>query len=85
MINKKGKLYSSWLSHSNIENSKYKEYLKNISISHKSEVIESALSELKRAFEQIGSIKEAQVVYESEKDIKDTKYIKLVKKKKKMK
>lgn len=79
MINKKGKLYSSWLSHSNIENSKYKEYLKNILISHKSEIIESALSELKRAFEQIGSIKEAQVVYENEKDINDSKYIKLVK------
>ncbi|WP_160693164.1 alpha-glucuronidase family glycosyl hydrolase [Clostridium sp. C2-6-12] len=79
MINKKSKLYSSWLSHSNIENSKYKEYLKSILISHKSEIIESALSELKRAFEQIGSIKEAQVVYENEKDIKDTKYIKLVK------
>jgi alpha-glucuronidase len=79
MINKKGKLYSSWLSHSNIENSKYKEYLKNISISRKSEVIESALSELKRAFEQIGSIKEAQVVCENEKGLNGAKYIKLVK------
>ena len=79
MINKKSKLYSGWLSHSNIEKSKYKEYLENILISHKSEIIDSALSELKRAFEQISNTKESQVVYENEKDIKGAKYIKLVK------
>ena len=57
----------------------YKEYLENILVSYKSEIIDSALSELKRAFEQISNTKKPQVIYENEKDIKDVKYIKLEK------
>ena len=78
MINKKSKLYSGWLSHSKIENSKYKEYLENILVLYKSEIIDSALSEIRRAFEQISNNK-SQAIYENEKDVKGIEYIKLEK------
>ncbi len=77
MIDKKRKLYSCWLSHSNIKNSRYKEYLENIFVSYKSEIIDSALSELKRALKQISDIKKLRVINKSEMDIKEVKYIKL--------
>ncbi|MDS0524212.1 alpha-glucuronidase [Clostridium sp. SHJSY1] len=79
MVNKKSKLYSCWLSHNNIKKSKYKEYLENVLASNRSEIIDSALSELKRAFEQISDSKRPQIFYENEEDIKDIKYIKLEK------
>lgn len=53
MIDKKSKLYSCWLSYSNIKNSKYKEYLENVLVSCKSEIIDSAVSELGRVFKEI--------------------------------
>ena len=79
MIDKKSKLYSGWLSHGGIKNSKYKEYLAEVLISCKSEIIDSALSELKRVFEEIGDNKKTQVICENEKDIKNVRYIKLEK------
>lgn len=79
MIDKKSKLYSCWLSYSNIKNSKYKEYLENILISCKSEIIDSALSELGRVFKEIYDSKKTQAICENEKDIKDISYIKLEK------
>ncbi|WP_017209434.1 alpha-glucuronidase family glycosyl hydrolase [Clostridium beijerinckii] len=79
MIDKKSKLYSCWLSYSNTKNSKYKEYLENILISCKSEIIDSALSELGRVFKEIYDSKKTQAIYENEKDIKDISYIKLEK------
>lgn len=79
MIDKKSKSYSCWLGRRQIKNSKYKEYLENILISCKSRIIDSVLSELKRAFEESGDNKKTQVIYESEKDIKNVRYIKLVK------
>jgi alpha-glucuronidase len=80
MIDKKSKMYSCWLSHKGIKNSNYKEYLKNIMVSYKNEIIDSAISELNRAFEQIKSIENTQIIYENEKDIKGSKFIKLEKK-----
>ena len=79
MINKKSKMYSCWLSHEEVKNSSYKDYLKNIIIPYKSQIIDSALSELKKAFEQIDDIKEKQKVCEKEEQIKEDKYIKLEK------
>ncbi|OPJ59366.1 alpha-glucuronidase family glycosyl hydrolase [Clostridium chromiireducens] len=78
MINKKSKLYLGWLSHSKSENSKYKKYLENILVLYKSEIIDSALSEIRRAFEQISNNK-SQAIYENEKDVKGIEYIKLEK------
>ncbi|MFW2487911.1 alpha-glucuronidase family glycosyl hydrolase [Clostridium chromiireducens] len=78
MINKKSKLYLGWLSHSKIGNSKYKEYLENILVLYKSEIIDSALSEIRRAFEQISNNK-SQAICENEKDVKGIEYIKLEK------
>ncbi|NRX29274.1 alpha-glucuronidase [Clostridium beijerinckii] len=79
MIDKKSKLYSCWLSYSNIKNSKYKEYLENVLVSCKSEIIDSAVSELGRVFKEICDSKKTQAIYENEKDIKDISYIKLEK------
>ncbi len=79
MINKKSKLYSCWLSHSNIKNSRYKEYAENVFVSYKSEIIDSALSELERALKQISDIKKLNLINKGEKDIKEGKYIKLSK------
>jgi alpha-glucuronidase len=80
MIDKESKLYSCWLNHDGIKNSKYKEYLEEIFVSCKSEIIDSALSELKRAFKGSDNDKKTQVIHENEKDVTGFKYISLVKK-----
>ncbi|MFT8348316.1 alpha-glucuronidase family glycosyl hydrolase [Clostridium saccharoperbutylacetonicum] len=80
MIDKESKLYSCWLNHDGIKNSKHKEYLEEIFVSCKSEIIDSALSELKRAFEVSDNDKKTQVIHENEKDIIGFKYISLIKK-----
>lgn len=79
MVNKKSKMYSCWLSHNGIKNSSYKEYLENIIVSYKNQIIDSALSELKRAFEEIDDAKVQQKVYENGEEIQNIKYIKLEK------
>ncbi|MDR3595541.1 alpha-glucuronidase family glycosyl hydrolase [Clostridium sp.] len=79
MINKKSKMYYCWLSHKEIINSNYAEYLENIVVSYKSEIIDSGISELNRAFEQADNIKKPQGIYENEKDIRGNKFIKLEK------
>ncbi|WP_026885072.1 alpha-glucuronidase family glycosyl hydrolase [Clostridium beijerinckii] len=78
MVNKNSKMYSCWLSHREIKNNNYKEYLENIVISYRSQIVESALCELKNAFEQIHDINEEQKIYEKEEACGD-KYIKLEK------
>ena len=79
MVNKRSKAYSCWLSHLEIKNSNYKEFLGNIIAFHKNEILDSALSELRRALEQSSDIRMTQKVYEREEDISDGKYIKLIK------
>lgn len=79
MVNKKSEMYSCWLSHREIKNSNHKEYIENIVIPYKSQIIDSALWELKKAFEQIYDTKVEQKVYEKEEEIKYGKYIKLEK------
>ncbi|MVX63934.1 alpha-glucuronidase [Clostridium chromiireducens] len=79
MVNKKSEMYSCWLSHREIKNSNYKEYIENIVISYKSQIIDSALWELKKAFEQIDNTKVEQKIYEKEEGIEHEKYIKLEK------
>ncbi|MCI1477079.1 alpha-glucuronidase family glycosyl hydrolase [Clostridium beijerinckii] len=78
MVNKNSKMYSCWLSHREIKNSNYKEYLENIVISCRSQIVESALCELKKAFEQINDINDEQKIYEKE-EVEGDKYIKLEK------
>ncbi|AGF58588.1 alpha-glucuronidase [Clostridium saccharoperbutylacetonicum] len=80
MIDKESKLYSCWLNHDGIKNSKYKEYLEEIYVSCKSEIIDSALSELKRALKGSDNDEKTQVIHENEKDVTGFKYISLVKK-----
>lgn len=80
MVNKKNIMYSCWLSHKEVKNSIYKEHLENIIVSYKNETIDSAISELHRAFEQIYNMEKKQTIYENEKYIKGSKYIKLEKK-----
>jgi alpha-glucuronidase len=77
MINKKSKMYSCWLSHTGISNSDYKEYLGNIVVSYKSKIIESALTEFKRAFQEIYDTKIEQRIWSREDEIEKGKYIKL--------
>jgi len=79
MVNKKSNTYLSWLSHKEIRLSRYKEYLENIVVSFKGEMIDSALSELKRALEQSDDSKKTQEIYEEEEDVEKKKYIKLEK------
>jgi len=80
MVNKKSKMYSCWLGYKEIINSDYKEYFENIVISYRSEMIDSAISELNRAFEQSYNVKRPNGVYENDKEIKGNNYIKLEKK-----
>lgn len=77
MVNKKSNMYQNWLSHREIKKSCYKEYINNILVLNHSEVIDSALNELKNAFAQIEDAKEFQNIYEDEKEIKGDKFIKL--------
>ncbi|EKQ50489.1 MULTISPECIES: alpha-glucuronidase family glycosyl hydrolase [unclassified Clostridium] len=79
MINKKSKMYSCWLSHTGIGNSNYKEYLGNIVIPYKSRIVESALTEFQRAFEEIYNGKVEQSIWSREDEIEKDKYIKLEK------
>jgi len=77
MVNKKSNMYQNWLSHREIKKSCYKEYINNILVSNHSEIIDSALNELKNAFAQIEDAKELQNICEDEKEIKGDKFIKL--------
>jgi len=77
MINKKSNMYQSWLSHKEIEKSYYKEYINNILVLNHSEIIDSAVNELKDAFAQIKDVKKVQSIYNNEKEIKGDKFIKL--------
>lgn len=52
MIDKNSRMYCCWLSYREIKNSNYKEYLENVVISYRSQIVEYALCELKKAFEQ---------------------------------
>lgn len=77
MVNKKNNMYKCWLNHEGIKKSCYREYLYNILVLNHSEIIDSAVNELKRAFRQIEDVKEMPNIYENEKEIKGNKYIKL--------
>ncbi|NSB12523.1 alpha-glucuronidase family glycosyl hydrolase [Clostridium beijerinckii] len=78
MIDKNSRMYCCWLSYREIKNSNYKEYLENVVISYRSQIVEYALCELKKAFEQIHDINEQQKIYERE-EVYGDKYIKLEK------
>lgn len=77
MVNKKSNMYQCWLNHKGIKKSFYKEYLNNILVLNCSEIITSAVNELKNAFEQIEDSKAIQIIYEDEGEIKGDKFIKL--------
>ncbi|OOM78775.1 xylan alpha-(1-_2)-glucuronosidase [Clostridium puniceum] len=77
MVNKKSNMYQNWLSHREIKKSCYKEYINNILVLNHSEIIESAVSELKNAFVQIQDENEIQNICEDEKEIEGNKFIKL--------
>lgn len=77
MVNKKGNIYKCWLGHKGIKKSFYKEYLNNILVLNHSEIINSAVSELKNAFKQIEDVKEIQNICDDERQIKGNKFIKL--------
>jgi alpha-glucuronidase len=77
MVNKKSNMYQCWLNHKGIKKSFYKEYLNSILVLNHSEVITSAVNELKNAFEQIEDSKAIQIIYEDEGEIKGDKFIKL--------
>ena len=77
MVNKKSNMYQCWLNHKGIKKSFYKEYLNNILVLDCSEIITSAVNELKNAFEQIEDSKAIQIIYEDEGEIKGDKFIKL--------
>lgn len=79
MVNKKSKAYSCWLSHTEVKNSKYKEYLGNVVVTYKNQIVDSVLSEMKKALEQIDHIKMEQKIYENEEEIQNVKYIRLEK------
>lgn len=49
MRNKENSMYSCWLSHKGVNNSSYKEYLKNIVVKCNGKLIDTALSELNRS------------------------------------
>ena len=78
MVNKKSEMYSCWVSHRGMKNSNYIEYLETIVVSFEGEMINSALSELKRALEQSDDSKSIQRVNKTE-EVKKKKYIKLEK------
>lgn len=77
MVNKKNNMYQCWLNHEGIKKSCYREYLNNILVLNHSQIIDSAVNELKKAFGQIEDGKEIQNIYEDKKEIKGNKYIKL--------
>lgn len=77
MVNKKNNMYQCWLNHKGIKKSSYGEYLNNILVLNHSEIIDSAVSEIKKAFGQIGHINEIQNIYKDEEEINVNKYIKL--------
>lgn len=77
MVNKKSNMYQNWLSHKEINKSCYREYLNNILVSNNSEIIDSAVNELKSAFNQIEDVKAIQNIYEDEEEIKGNKFVKL--------
>ncbi len=77
MVNKKSNMYQCWLNHKGIKKSFYKEYLNNILVLNCSEIITSAVNELKNAFVQIEDSKAIQIIYEDEGEIKGDKFIKL--------
>ena len=77
MVNKKNNMYQCWLNHEGIKKSCYREYLNNILVLNHSQIIDSAVNELKKAFGQIEDGKEIQNIYENKKEIKGNKYIKL--------
>jgi len=77
MVNKKSNMYQCWINHKGIKKSFYKEYLNNILVLNKSEIITSAVNELKNTFYQIEDVKAIQNIYEDEREIKGDKFIKL--------
>lgn len=77
MVNKKNNMYQCWLNHEGIKKSCYREYLNNILVLNHSQIIDSAVNELKKAFGQIEDGKKIQNIYENKKEIKGNKYIKL--------
>ncbi|BCZ45321.1 xylan alpha-(1-_2)-glucuronosidase [Clostridium gelidum] len=77
MVNKKSNMYQNWLSHREIKKSCYKEYINNILVLNHSEIIDSAVNELKNAFDKIEDVKEIQNICEDEKEIIGDKFIKL--------
>lgn len=77
MVNKKSYMYQNWLSHKGIKKSFYKEYLNNILVLNQSEIIDSAVNELKNAFAQIEEVKEIQNIYNNESQVKGDMFIKL--------
>lgn len=78
MIDKNNDMYLAWLSHREIKNSNYKEYLKCVFVDSKSsDIIKSSLLELERTLKCAYDDNTIQNVYVNENHIQANKYIKL--------
>ncbi|WP_195429514.1 alpha-glucuronidase [Clostridium sp. D46t1_190503_E9] len=78
MIDKNNDMYLAWLSHREIKNSNYKEYLKCIFVDYKSsDIIKNSLLELEKALKHAYDEKVTQSLYVNKNDIQASKYIKL--------